>query len=225
MKPATTLLVAAAVMAAAVPLSLSVGDSLDRLQGTTQLSRSLREAIPRARDGWRTVEDDELREYELEITKVDDYVSRLYEGPDGESVLLYVAYHGNKERGLQTYYHNASVCYPAAGWELESERFQDVTLHDAAKQVPTCRYTFRRGAEELSVLTFFKVDDELLDQSPRNKPFWMLAERLTPHVDDAPGTFVQVQVVVPVADDPLAAAAVQERFLQAFGTSIFQAIP
>jgi len=220
-----TLFVAAGLMAAAVPVSFLVGDPLHRLTGTTQLARPLRAAIPTQLAGWHMVQDDDLREFELEITKVDDYVSRLYEGPGGESVLLYVAYHGNKERGIQTYYHNASVCYPAAGWRLDGERFQDITLHDAAKVVPTCRYAFSRDGERLSVLTFFQVDDELLDQSPRNKPLWMLADRLVPRLDDSPGTFVQVQVVVPVHDDPLAAAAVQERFLQAFGSTLFRALP
>ncbi len=225
MTPRIALLIAAAVMGVAVPVSFSVGDAVDLLRGTTHLERPLKVAIPRSRGGWTTIEDDELREYELEVTKVDDYVSRLYEGPDGERVLLYIAYHGNKQRGLATYYHNATVCYPSAGWELVSERFQDITLHDAAKHVPTCRYTFSRDGEELSVLTFFQVDDELLDQSPRNKPLWLVAEKLTPKFDDSPGTFVQVQVVVAIDGDPMEAAAIQERFLQTFGTAIFQAFP
>ena len=46
MKPTTALLVAGALMAAAVPISLSVGDPLDRLLGTTPLARPLREAVP-----------------------------------------------------------------------------------------------------------------------------------------------------------------------------------
>jgi EpsI family protein len=223
--PHRALLVAVLVMLAAVPVSWMVGDPLDRLLGTTPLARPLADAIPTEIGGWRTVQDEEMRDFELEITKVDDYVSRLYRGPQGESVFLYVAYHGNKERGMQTFYHNAKVCYPAAGWQLANEQFQDLTLHDAAKHVPTCRYTFQRGGERLSVLTFFQVDDELLDQSPRNKPFWLLADRLTPRGDEGPGTFVQVQVVVHVGDDPVAAATAQERFLQAFGARIFQAIP
>jgi len=73
-----TLFVAAGLMAAAVPVSFLVGDPLHRLTGTTQLARPLRAAIPTQLAGWRMVQDDDLREFELEITKVDDYVSRLY---------------------------------------------------------------------------------------------------------------------------------------------------
>jgi len=219
------LLFTCAVFAAGTVVSVMKGDAVDLLQGTVMLERPLREAIPMQVDGWRMVQEDELREFELEITKVDDYVSRLYEGPEGESVLLYIAYHGNKERGMQTYYHNASICYPASGWELKDEVLSELTLHDSAKQVPICRYSFERRGERVSVLTFFQVDDELLDQSPRNKTLWTLFNRMTPQLDDSPGTFVQVQVVAPVTDDGVPASEAQARFLQAFGTSIFQAIP
>jgi EpsI family protein len=225
LKRRTALLFACVVFAAGAVVSHTQGDPVDVLRGTVDLSRPLAEAIPEELAGWRMLQDDELREYELEITKVDDYVSRLYEGPRGESVLLYIAYHGNKERGMQTYYHNASVCYPAAGWELDREILGEVTLHDAAKQVPICRYEFSREGERVSVLTFFQVNDELLDQSPRNKTLWTLLDRMTPQLDDSPGTFVQVQVVAPITADGPSANDVQTRFLQAFGTALFQAIP
>ncbi len=219
------LLFVCAVFAAGTVVSQLTGNPVSALQGTVALGTPLRAAIPMESAGWRMVQEDELREFELEITKVDDYVSRLYEGPRGESVLLYIAYHGNKERGMQTYYHNASICYPAAGWQLDGEALSELTLHDVAKQVPICRYSFSRNNERVSVLTFFQVNDELLDQSPRNKTLWTLFDRMTPQLDDSPGTFVQVQIVVPVTDDGPLAADVQTRFLQAFGTAIFQALP
>ncbi len=221
----TNLLFTCAIFAVGTAVSMMWGDAVSSLQGTVLLARPLREAIPTELGGWRMTQEDELREFELEITKVDDYVSRLYEGPKGESILLYVAYHGNKERGMQTYYHNASVCYPAAGWELEDEVLSELTLHDVAKQVPICRYSFKRRGERVSVLTFFQVNDELLDQSPRNKTLWTLFDRMTPALDDSPGTFVQVQVVAPITADGVPAFEAQRRFLQAFGTAIFQAIP
>ncbi len=225
MTPRGALLAVCVLLGAALPVSYLVGHGGGRATGTVRLPHTLREAVPTELGGWRLVKEDELREYERQITKVDDYVSRLYAGPRGEQVLLYMAYHGNRERGLATYYHNASVCYPAAGWELAKETFEEVTLHDAARQVPTCRYDFRRPGERIFVLTFFRVDDELLDQSPRNKPLWTLAERLTPHFDDSPGTFVQVQIVARVDGDENAAVAAQTRFLQTFGTALLRAVP
>ena len=148
-----------------------------------------------------------------------------YRGPDGEDVVLYMTYHGNRQRGLETFYHNATVCYPAGGFEHVDTRLEDVILTEIARSVPTCRYTFVKGGVRLAVRTFFKIDDELIDQSPRNKPLWLVEFKLTPRLDRSPGTFFQVQVITRVGDEgDHAADRVQKRFLQTFGASIFSAM-
>jgi len=220
------LLYAALLMALAAPATIFVGGAADRAAGTTPLPRPLRDAIPTELAGWKMTLEDDLAERYVEMTRVDDYVSRRYVDADGGHLTLYVAYHGNKERGIGTLYHNASVCYPAAGWELAEEHFATLVLRESARAVPTCRYLFRRGPAMLSVLTFFAVDGELLDQSPRNKPFWLLADRLTPEIDHDPGTFLQVQVVGTVEPgEEEAVSRRQERFLQDFGGAIFRSVP
>ena len=223
MKSRTTAIVLSASFAAALGLSLRFGDPVARLVGTVALERPLVEAVPADLEGWRGT-DKPLTEQETRILQLDDWVQRLYRGPGGENVQLAVFYYGNKERGLQRYYHNPTVCYTAAGWSLDATRFEPVTLEDLAKEVPTCRYTFTKAGGRLCVLTLFRIDDEFLDESPRNKPFWMLKERLTPKLSDAPGTFVQVQVAVPVKDgDDAGASAIATRFLQTFGRTVLAA--
>ncbi len=224
MKPRTALYAVCAVMIAAAAISYAVGDPAARLTGTVRLARPLGEAIPREFAGWRGV-DDPMSEHEIRTTKVDDYLRRRYRSASGDEVLLYVAYHGNKERGMQTYYHNVDVCFPSQGWKKESDRTGTETLSDAAKEIPVCRYVFGKDGVRLSVLTFFKVDDEFLDQSPRNKPFWTLLDRATPQLDDAPGTFVQVQFLTLVGKAGESGAAdVQSRFLRDFGRTILTAV-
>jgi hypothetical protein len=84
---------------------------------------------------------------------------------------------------------------------------------------------FAKDTLRLSVLTFFQVGGELLDQSPRNKAIWMLVDRALPPLDDSPGTFVQAQVIVPVgAGGESAAAALQSQFLRTFGSAILRAV-
>jgi EpsI family protein len=214
-----------ALFVAALPVSIRWGDPLDRLVGTVRLARPLSVAVPAEFAGWKGT-DVPLTEKEQKTILVDDAVRRAYRGPDGELVTLFVSYHGNKERGLQRYYHNPTVCYTAAGWRLDSSRFETVTLTDMAKTLPTCRYVFVRddGARQL-VLTLVRVDEEYLDESPRNKPFWMLVDRLTPRLDDGPGTFVQVQVIVPVRGrDEAEASLVATRFLEVFGRTVVTAV-
>lgn len=224
MKPRTAIVAVCAVMAAAAVVSYAVGDPASRLTGTVRLARPLGESIPRDFAGWHGT-DDPMSEEIVRTTRVDDYVRRRYRSNDGAELLLYVAYHGNKERGMQTYYHNATVCFPSQGWTIESEKTGTETLHDAAKEVPVCRYVFAKDGLRLSVMTFFKVDHDLLDQSPRNKPFWMLLDRAVPQLDDSPGTFVQVQLLTTVGPSgETGSADVQSRFLRDFGRTILSAV-
>jgi EpsI family protein len=212
---------ACGLLLAGTALSLVLGVSAQELLEDETLDRPLAVAIPLEHAGWRGV-DEELEPQLVASLKLDDVVRRRYTGPGGETVVLYVAYHGNKRRGMDTIYHNPTVCFPSQGFEHVSTDLEDVTLHDKALQLETCRYVFASGPERLSVLTFFKVGDELLDQSPRNKAFWLLSHKLLP---DTPGAFVQVQVITRVANgDDYAAADVQHAFLQAFGRPILEAV-
>jgi EpsI family protein len=223
-KARTAVWTVCALLAGAAAVSYSVGDRADLLTATIQLPHPLKVSVPAKLGTW-TGSDESLPQSVLDMTKVTDYVRRRYVDADGSEVILYVAYHGNKERGLQTYYHNATVCFPSAGWTQESERCSEETSEDAAQVIPVCRYVFAKDGTRLSVLTFFKVDEEFLDQSPRNKPFWLLLDRATPKLDDSPGTFVQVQVIVQVgAGGESAASALQSRFLHDFGRPILSAV-
>lgn len=212
------------VLAAASVASYLIGPRTDLLTGTIRLARKLDAAVPASLAGW-TGTDEPMPPEIVRTTLVDDYVRRRYTDGAGSEVLLYVAYHGNKARGMQTYYHNPTVCFPSQGWSLESEKSSTETLRDAARDVPLCRYVFSKEGVRLSVLTFFQINRELLDQSPRNKPLWMLLDRATPQLDDSPGTFVQVQIVTPVgAGGESVASAVQSRFLADFGAAILRAV-
>lgn len=224
MKPNTAVVVVCSLLGAAAIASYVVGDGVGRLSGTERLPRPLAVAVPAALSGWKGVDEPMTAEV-IHTLQVDDYVRRRYTAESGDEVLMYVAYHGNKERGMQTYYHNVDVCFPSQGWTRQSQTTGTETLHDAAKEVPVCRYVFAKEGVKLSVLTFFKVDDEFLDQSPRNKPFWLLVDRATPQFDDSPGMFVQVQILTPVGDrGEYAAADVQSRFLHDFGPTILKAV-
>ncbi len=228
MKAGTAVVAVCALLLAAAAASYSIGDATGRLTGTVRLAQPLATAVPSELAGWRG-EDEALPESILRTIRVDDHLRRRYRDASGAEVLLYVAYYGNKERGMQTYYHNATVCFQSHGWTVEGERTSSETLPDAAKELPVCRYVFGKDGEKLSVLTFFQISRggqaELLDQSPRNKWFWTMLDRATPQFDDSPGTFVQVQIITPVGEGgEFAAADVQSRFLRDFGRRILDAV-
>lgn len=217
-------LVVLGLIGAAVPASRLLGPDADALVARTPLAQPLAEAVPIEHAGWTGRELD-LNEVERERLDVDDYVNRVYTNAAGDQIGLFITYQGNKQRGLRSYYHNASVCYPAQGYAQQDTQISELVLTDVAQRVPTCRYTFEKGRDRRLVLTFFKVDDEFLQESPRNRPFWVMAEKFESVLDDSPGTFAQVQVIAAVGPDGDAAAStLQREFLQQFGRVILEAI-
>lgn len=130
---------------------------------------------------------------EKKIAGMDQYLRRQYRSADGRSAMLYAAYYGNKAKGMETIYHNPTVCFPAAGWKWAGSEQRTVTLTDAARQFDVSLDTFRKPGEEITVLNFFIVDGEVLEKPPRNKPFWIGLDKL--RLSGDPGYFVQAQVV------------------------------
>lgn len=223
MTPRRALVAAALLLAAGVPLTWtrelrSVGES------EVHLARPLAEGVPLEVGGWTGV-DAELTPQEREVLQADDVLKRVYHNADGSAVSLFVSFYASRRRGMDTLYHNATVCYPAAGFQLVRTRMEPIVLTDLAKQVEVARYIFERGPTRLAVLSFFRVGNRFLEQSPRNEPFLMLREKLAVAFSDAPAGFVQVQVVVDVdGDDDYAAARLQQRFLEDVGRALFAAI-
>jgi EpsI family protein len=223
MRARTATWVACALLAAALPVSWFAGRGHD-VSASLSLARPLGDAVPLTHAGWTGV-DEPLTEAEQQVVGADDAIKRGYTHEDGSVVSLFTTFYGNKQRGIDAIYHNASVCYPAQGFTQIDTDFDEIVLKDLAKQVPVCRYVFERRGTRLNVLTFCKVNDELIDQSPRNKPFWLLGDKLLSRFDDAPGTFAQVQVVAVIRDgDEFAARRAQTRFLEDFGRVLFAAI-
>lgn len=220
----TAALLLFALFGAAIPASTLWGDPVEALLGTERLPRPLAEAIPDRHAGW-SGRDLPLTAKERRAIQTDDALQRAYTRAGAERVTLYIAYWGNKQRGLHRYYHHPTICYRDAGWNLTDTRFEHVTLEDAGIELPVCRYLFERGGARISVTVFFKVDDELLDESPRNKPVWTFVEKLTPALSDRPGSLAQVQVVVPFGDEGEGpAAATTTRFLREFGRIVLAAV-
>ncbi len=163
--------------------------------------------------------DRPLTPKEIRIAGMDEYLRRDYRNPAGERILFYLCYYGNREAGLQTIYHNVTVCLPSSGWKRIRTEHRAVTLEDAALQFPVSLHTFRKGAREIVVLCFYVVDGDVLGESPRNDPFRLGLEKLK--FGSGPGYYVQAQVVTRVDGAPGEAERRVVRFLKEGGRFIF----
>jgi EpsI family protein len=174
--------------------------------------------FPRKLEGWQG-EDRPLKAKEIKIAGMDRYLRRLYRHRDGRAVVLYLSYYGNKARGMEAIYHNPTICFPSAGWEAVRATRREIRLVDVAKKFDVSMDTFKKGGSQLVVLNFFIVDGEVLEESPRNKPFWLALDKLRFSTD--PGYFVQVQVVVQSQGDLEITEATAADFLAGAGRYIF----
>ena len=183
------------VLAVGIALSLLVGNLADPLVSaeTRDLKVPLSE-FPTVIGPWKGT-DRLLTPREVGIAGMDSYLRRVYVEKDGRSAVLYVSYYGNKARGMEAIYHNATICFPSAGWELTRTVRRSIRLNDIAKKFDVSIDHFHKSGNSLVVLSFFVIDGEVLEESPRNKPIWLALDRLKLSPGD-PGYFAQIQVVV-----------------------------
>jgi hypothetical protein len=160
-------------------------------------------------------EDVPLGERVREKAGMDRWLRREYRSRDAGSLIFYVAYYGNRDRGLETIYHNPTVCYPAAGFTPGVSEIVSITGGSDGEPIEVDLTVYRSpGGTELLVGSFFILDEKRVSaRPPRNEVVTLGFEKLRPSL--TPGYFVQVQVVAAVERDLPVTRAVVRRFLAA----------
>lgn len=113
-------------------------------------------AVPKAVGPWRQVESGSVvlpPPDALSERLYDNLLTRVYLDPDGRAVMLVMAYKNVQDGIVQV--HRPEVCYPAAGFVLESERHQ--SLRVAGNVVPTKAFAARRPDRVEQVLYFTRL--------------------------------------------------------------------
>jgi EpsI family protein len=177
--------------------------------------------FPREVGGF-TGTDQALGDRVAELAGMDRWLRREYRAADGGHLIFYVAYYGNRDRGLQTIYHNPTVCYPAAGYAPGESRVASIPGGAEGPEVPVDLTVYRSSTgSELLVGSFFVLDEKRASaRPPRNEVVALGFEKLRPSV--TPGYFVQVQVVAAVRRSLPEATAMVMRFLTAAVPPLFE---
>lgn len=163
---------------------------------------------------WRG-EDREIDPHVRKLTAMDRGLRREYASPREKPVLLYVVWYGNRDRGLETIFHNPTVCYPAAGYTQVSSEILSVPVDGRAHPIEATADVYRSpGGGEVEVVSFFVLDEgRIFARPPRNDVVGLGVEKLRPSF--SPGYFAQVQVTTAVAGDEPSARARAVSFLRA----------
>jgi EpsI family protein len=87
-----------------------------------------------------------------------DTLSRVYLGPDGQRMMLALAYGQNQNRDLQV--HKPEVCYVAQGFRLLASEKVDVTT--AQGRIPAMRLVAQMGPRIEPITYWIRVGDRVI---------------------------------------------------------------
>ncbi len=79
------------------------------------------ESIPKKLGEWKTIADSELDFRSQEILKLDRYIKRTYEHPNGTRAILYIGYWRQQTGDKQAAKHSPLICLPANGWSVSGK--------------------------------------------------------------------------------------------------------
>jgi EpsI family protein len=101
---------------------------------------------------------------------VDDYINRIYEGPAGAAVGVYIGYYGSQRQGDTI--HSPQNCLPGAGWRPIEAGTQ--TIATAASTVRVNRYVIAKGLDQQVVLYWYQGRGRVVANEYANKALLML---------------------------------------------------
>ena len=139
----------------------------------------------------------------------DNLLTRVYVNATGQALMLVVAYKNVQDGIVQL--HRPEICYPAAGFALESERRLSLDL--LGRRVPAKAFQARRADRIEQVLYFTRLGPHF-PLTWRDQRFAVLDENLLGNIPD--GLLARVSLIQP---DQQAALPVLQAFFEGLATT------
>jgi EpsI family protein len=162
--------------------------------------------LPMQLGTWIGMPNPPLTEKVLDVLKLDDYVGRLYQIPNGPMADLYVGYWKSQRQGGAI--HSPQNCLPGAGWEPVSQR--TLTIPDprnpSAEPIGLNRFVIQKGLDKQLVLYWYQSRGRVVGSEYWSKLYLILDAARYNRTDAA-----LVRVVVPVRDTTAEAEAAAEQ--------------
>jgi len=131
----------------------------------------------------------------LAILGVDDYLNRVYYGPDRSVAGLYIGYYKSQRQGDSI--HSPQNCLPGAGWEPLESRVMTISTAAAAigaADIAVNRYVIQKGVDRQLVLYWYQSHGRVVASEYWSK-FFLVRDAVRLNRTDA----ALVRVIVPIA--------------------------
>ncbi len=106
---------------------------------------------------------------------VDDYLSRVYTGPLGRQVDIYVGYYSSQRAG--DLIHSPRNCLPAAGWDLVRTGRLVVAIPHRRAPIAVNEFIVAKGLQQDLILYWYQERGRAIPSEFMAK-FWMVADAL-----------------------------------------------
>lgn len=155
------------------------------------------EEFPSKLGGWAGQQLPPLDTKILAILGVDDYLNRVYYGPDRSAAGLYVGYYKSQRQGDSI--HSPQNCLPGAGWEPVEKGLMTVSTGLAASaaaptDISINRYVIQKGIDRQLVLYWYQSHGRVVASEYWSK-FYLVRDAVRLNRTDA----ALVRVIVPIA--------------------------
>ena len=157
---------------------------------TIPLKRGFAEFPLQIGDRWRGQELG-MEKAILDVLKVDDYMMRLYQGPRGEPVWLYVGYYKTQRTGAT--YHSPLNCLPGGGWTIQSREIVPVPV--AERTLHVNQILIRKGLDQQLILYWYQDRGRIIASEYWAKAY-LVWDAMTKNRTDG----ALVRISVPVAN-------------------------
>ncbi len=110
-------------------------------------------AFPSEIGGWRATFES-LKEQEIQLLRLSDYLNASFAKDDGQAVHLFVAYY-NSQRNKNDL-HSPEMCLPGSGWQARSTKTHRMKLTPDGRGVDVVRTVVEKGSTRQIVYYWFE---------------------------------------------------------------------
>lgn len=124
------------------------------------------EELPMQLGSWQGREDAPLDARSQSILQLDRSVKRLYRGPDGAEVFLYIGYWKQQTGETQAGKHSPVLCLPANGWKIGTPEPVQIQDKEGARKVTISSLDASfRGTQSIFKYWFFSGTEMYRDET------------------------------------------------------------
>jgi len=184
--------------------------------GEPVVARQQLRELPYTLGPWKG-EEHPLEERIVQAVSVSDYTNRLYRGPVGAPVQLYIGYYASQRTGDTI--HSPKNCLPGAGWDPIHSGYATISLQDGS-QIVVNEYVIAQGSDKELVFYWYQGRGRIIASEYWGK-FWMVTDAISRHRTDG----ALVRLLTPMKDGEANARARLVSFTQLLFPQLGESIP